>query len=85
MTWMTTCEETAEMLSASLDGQLPTTKRIALTFHLMMCHKCSRYKEQLHIIHKVLRNWHHPQEHDRNIHLSKESKQRIQQTIKNID
>jgi anti-sigma factor RsiW len=40
------CNELVEVLSAYLDGTLPTDDRVRLNAHLAVCRGCSEYVEQ---------------------------------------
>jgi predicted anti-sigma-YlaC factor YlaD len=44
---MIKCKDVPELASDYLDGDLPLSKRIALRFHLLICHSCRAYLQQL--------------------------------------
>jgi len=48
-----TCEETAEAISAALDGPLPWYRRIRMRLHLWACRFCRRYEVQAKWLHAV--------------------------------
>lgn len=54
--WMFSCKEVTQMVSESMDRDLPRYQRIGIWIHLMMCKFCSRYKQQLMSLRKVLRS-----------------------------
>ena len=50
-----TCKRAAALLSASLEGGLPLRERLLLRLHLRVCAACARYKSQLRLLRRVLR------------------------------
>ena len=50
---MLTCKETSEALSEARDHKVPWTKRFMLKMHLLMCHHCNKYKNQLAILYST--------------------------------
>lgn len=50
MAFMISCKEAAQMVSLSIDGELPFFKRVSLKLHLTMCAYCKRYERQLKYI-----------------------------------
>ncbi len=50
---MLTCEETAQLVSESLDRTLRLRERFALRLHLLGCAMCSRYARQLKFLQRV--------------------------------
>ena len=51
---MISCKDAAELLSESMERELPLRSRISLRFHVMMCRYCSRYSTQVRFIHEAL-------------------------------
>lgn len=48
------CKEIIELASQSMDTSLPWYTRMEIKAHLLMCHTCRRYAQQLQFMHKVL-------------------------------
>jgi len=51
---MLSCKETTELLSDSLEAQLPLVQRWAMKMHLVICANCRRYRRHLLFMHKIL-------------------------------
>ncbi|HHJ39477.1 MAG: hypothetical protein AXA67_09185 [Methylothermaceae bacteria B42] len=73
---MLSCKEATELVSKSMDTQLPWRERLALRLHLALCGMCRKYRMQLRMMQKVIQkssaeDWLPP------VHLSEEAKQRI--------
>ncbi len=47
---MMNCKEASRLISDAQDRALSFRERMALRLHLLMCRKCTRYREQLLII-----------------------------------
>ena len=77
--WVFSCKQTSQMISLSLDEQLPLSKRMGIRFHLMMCVLCRRYRKQLLAIRALLRM---EQEDAGTAALSTEARQRLEKKIK---
>ena len=81
---MLTCKEATELVSESLDGPLTFRQRLDLKFHLLMCRFCSRYRRQILLIRKAIRQMAR-QEGDSaaapDVSLSAEARERIKHTI----
>lgn len=52
--WIFSCKKITGMISESMDLKLPLSRRMGIRFHLMMCHLCRRYEQQLLFIRSVL-------------------------------
>lgn len=50
---MISCKEAAELLSESMERELPLRSRVSLRLHVMMCKYCARYSTQIRFIHKA--------------------------------
>lgn len=48
------CREVTQLVSASLDRELPLLERLRLRMHFYMCVLCRRYHDQLTFIHDAL-------------------------------
>lgn len=55
MKWMTTCRETAELVSRVMDERLSLGDRIAMNLHLAICRNCRRFTRQLHDMRRLFR------------------------------
>ncbi len=53
------CTEVTELVSASLDRELPLQQRLRLRLHFLMCVLCRRYHKQIRFIHEALHR--HPE------------------------
>lgn len=51
---MYNCREVTQMISESLDRELPFYQRIGIRMHLLMCKLCSRYQRQLLFLRKII-------------------------------
>lgn len=51
---MLTCKDMTDLLSDSLETQLPWPKRWAMRFHLGICKTCRRYRQHLLFMQKAL-------------------------------
>jgi hypothetical protein len=80
--WMFNCKKVTQLLSESLDRNLPLYQRMGMRIHLMMCKFCSRYKEQLLFLRKTARLYSESSEDsDLSIQLSSEVGQRIKESM----
>ena len=50
-----TCKRAAALLSASLERAPSLRERLSLRLHLRLCAACARYKSQLRLLRRVLR------------------------------
>ena len=53
--WMYTCKEVTQMVSESLDRNLPLRQRMGIRLHLFMCKLCSRFRKQLLMLREAVR------------------------------
>lgn len=80
--WMFNCKKVTQLLSESLDRNLPLYQRMGMRIHLMMCKFCSRYKEQLLFLRKTARLYSESSEDsDLSIQLSSEVGKRIKESM----
>jgi hypothetical protein len=80
---MLSCREVTQLVSESLDRELPLRQRISTKLHLMMCKLCSRYKKQLAGLREAVR-LHAMREEEMDIYpasLSSEARERIKQAL----
>ncbi len=49
------CTEVTELVSASMDRDLPWYHRLRLQAHFLICVLCSRYRDHVHFIRAALR------------------------------
>lgn len=75
-----TCEVVTHKLSESMEHKLPLRERLQVGLHLMGCKFCTRYRDQLLAIRKILEKYGDtfPDEH-----LTEEARINISQAIKN--
>ena len=82
---MISCRETARLLSESTVRRLPFGRRIALRFHIVMCHLCRRSARQMRAIEKSVRRFGSMIEEDRLAFLgslSSEARDRIKEALR---
>ncbi|NOQ64558.1 MAG: hypothetical protein GQ582_08615 [Methyloprofundus sp.] len=78
------CKEITQFTSQEMDAKLPWLTRMEMKLHLLMCKNCQRYAQQLRFINKALVNLEvHPT--TANSQLSKQAKQRIAQSIQELE
>ena len=76
---MYSCKQASELTSKAQDQPLSLREKISLRTHLMLCKICRRYANQIAFISRATQNL---SEGDKNVHLSKESRMRITNKIK---
>jgi predicted anti-sigma-YlaC factor YlaD len=54
---MLNCKEVSELVSRSLDEELPLGKRVGVRMHLLMCKFCTRYKKQMVLLRELARRY----------------------------
>jgi hypothetical protein len=80
--WMFNCKAVSQIVSESMDRDLPIHQRVLIGMHLMMCKYCARFKRQLLSIRKVCRSEEMiPGESDAALVLPKEACERIKQSL----
>ena len=82
MMWGLNCEKTAQLISESLDRELPWFQRILLKMHFLSCEVCKESAQQIRNLHQIYRHLTHPSEEDESIRLSQSAKQRISNALK---
>ena len=78
---MLSCRQASQLLSQSLDRRLSWQERTGLRLHLMICDVCRRFGRQLLIMRKAVRLLVSDAEHDRQIRLPDEARERIARMI----
>jgi hypothetical protein len=81
---MLSCKDVTQLISESMDRDLPVRKRMAMRFHLLMCKFCSRYEKQLLFIRNTVRQYTHKIEDDSSLpthYLSAEARERIKRVL----
>jgi len=75
---MLTCKEVSELVSESLEHQLPLRRRMGVQIHLMMCSMCRTYLKQTLQLRDAVGSYarHEPAEH-----LTKEAIRRIKTAL----
>ena len=76
---MLTCKEVSELVSESLERELPLRRRMAVQLHLMMCSMCRTYQKQTLQLRDAMRTYAHREPTE---HLSKDARQRIKNALK---
>lgn len=51
-----TCDESSRLASDDLERPLGLAERIALQMHVLICKSCRRFRRQIHLLHKLLRD-----------------------------
>ena len=54
---MLNCKQASELLSQSLDREMTLREKILLRLHLLLCHGCNNFAEQMQVVRKVCRNY----------------------------
>jgi predicted anti-sigma-YlaC factor YlaD len=72
------CSETARLLSASRDHDLPRAERLAMRLHLIICKACRRYERQLALIEEAIRRCQEPVATT----LTPEARERLKRTLR---
>ncbi len=58
---MMTCKEVSQLVASSEDEELGLMRRLQLRMHLMMCHRCRNYRQQIRAIARAARYlWRQP-------------------------
>ena len=82
--WMFNCRKVTRMVSDSLDHKLPLYQRFGIRIHLMMCKFCSRYRDQLLLMRKIIGpKMMDKKETDLSIKLSSKARERIKRLMQN--
>ncbi len=55
------CDQASRLISHSQERQLNGAERCALSFHLLICRVCRKYKKQLKFMRKILSKLRDPQ------------------------
>lgn len=83
---MMNCKHASQLISQSLDSDLPWQTRFALRMHLILCKYCLRFSQQLHDLRVTIQSMNKHIEDDINITLPSEIKARIAKSmVINID
>jgi len=82
---MFNCKKVSMMVSESMDRKFPLHRRILMTAHLFMCKYCNRFKKQLLILKNAVGLEDiHEEDVSRSHSLSKETRERIKQAMRNL-
>jgi hypothetical protein len=80
--WMFRCKEVAQMVSESMDRNLPFFQRMGMRIHLLMCRLCAENRRQFLILRKLMR---HCDEHGEDIEssatLTPEARERVKRSL----
>ena len=80
---MLSCREVTQLVSESLDRDLPLRQRMSMKMHLLMCKLCSRYNKQLSSLREAI-HLHAMRDEDIDVYpasLSSEARERIKQSL----
>jgi hypothetical protein len=75
---MLNCKEASQLASRAQDEELQFWEKMTLKLHLLLCHSCAHFTQQLSFIRKAS---HHAGTHH-HFHLTAEAKQQILQALK---
>jgi hypothetical protein len=82
--WMFNCNEVSQKVSESMDRVLPFHQQMMIRIHLLFCKYCARFRHQLLLIRKAIRN---EEDSDEELGTSdssfSEPRERIKQTLRN--
>lgn len=77
-----TCRQASRLQSEQLDHPLPTSQRVGLRIHLLLCRWCRRYGRQLGFLRNAVRvqdeNSHLPE----NATLSSDARERMKRAVR---
>lgn len=75
------CKHATQLASRALDQRLPFRQRVALRLHLLMCDACTQCVRQLHLMRRALTQLGRQVEHDLEVTLSEQARERIAQAM----
>ena len=78
---MFSCKKSSELISQSLDRELPLWARMSVRMHVAMCRMCANYMKQLKLLHSSISSIETTAED--NLSLSSEARNRIREKITN--
>jgi predicted small metal-binding protein len=78
------CREMARLLSKECETPLPLGLRIRMRLHLLCCRWCTRYRNQIRWIHRLIGSLGHRECEHGEDHLSEEAKEKIRAVLKNL-
>jgi hypothetical protein len=81
---MMSCKEATQLISRSLDTNLPGWKRFGLKIHLLMCRFCSRFENQLSFIGDTIKFYRKNIEimDDTSVTMSQETRERLKNALR---
>jgi hypothetical protein len=53
---MLTCKEASSLISEQMDNKLAWRKRMALRIHVILCHRCVKYMQDLKKLREFIKN-----------------------------
>jgi hypothetical protein len=80
---MLSCKEISELVSDSLDRDLPWYQRLQVRVHLLMCRLCSRFRRHLLLLRQAARQLPLEDAAEPGASLSPEARERIKRAIRN--
>jgi hypothetical protein len=84
--WTFRCKDVSDLISRSMDEKLSLKVRMGIKFHLMMCHLCLNYKNQLNLIRKAILKLESFEASDNEItHLPDQARQKIKKHLNKIE
>jgi len=84
--WTFRCKDVSDLISRSMDEKLSLKIRMGIKFHLMMCHLCLNYKNQLNLIRKAVLKLESAEESDIAVtRLPDEARQKIKEHLKKLE
>ncbi|WP_457553864.1 zf-HC2 domain-containing protein [Desulfobacula sp.] len=84
--WTFRCKDVSDLISRSMDEKLSLRIRMGIKFHLMMCHLCLNYKNQLNLIRKAIVKLDDSKSMDNEITpLPDQARQKIKNHLKNSE
>ncbi len=82
---MLNCRKASEIALAAQDRKLTFRERIALWFHLSMCHMCRAFMRQLEIIRKTTQTMQIENQKPGTVKLADDARERIRKRLKATD
>jgi hypothetical protein len=78
---MPSCKDISELISQTMDRQLPLRKRLSIRLHVSMCGLCRRYEKQLHLLRRGFTCYADPDQNTAEKSLSPETKARLEKAL----
>lgn len=78
---MPSCRDISQLVSASMDRNLPLRKRLSIRLHVSMCGFCRRYEKQLHLLREGVGHYADPEANVIEKSLSPAAKEKLEKAL----